>query len=111
MFYSFWHDQLENFNSIRKYIIKRGGFVQLKKYKMHHTEHDFFANETTILKRVLALEKNLNSKLLELHNCASNLKTNELKCRQVNKLFKSLPLKENDIDPHVIIVCYLKIKF
>lgn len=34
MFNTFWLNQLENTNTIRKYTLKRGGFVETREYKV-----------------------------------------------------------------------------
>ena len=36
MFQSFWHDQIENANTLRKYVLKRGGFVETRPYKVDY---------------------------------------------------------------------------
>lgn len=35
MFRSFWHEQIENANSLRKYVLKRGGLVETREYKVN----------------------------------------------------------------------------
>ena len=34
MFQKFWHDQLENTNTLRKYVLKRGGLGQAHFYSV-----------------------------------------------------------------------------
>ena len=93
MYKSFWKNQLENANTMRKYMILRGGIVETPSYKVCYfliltmviqnclvisvtifiqakITKDHFANVTSILHNFLELEKDLNKNLLELHKCA-----------------------------------------
>lgn len=108
MFDKFWHNQLENVNEIRKYTILRGGVTQVPSYRLKYDLDDHFANITTVVHKFLEAEKKLNSKLLELHRCASDNK-NEMTCRKSvtkGKNFKRALFTPVE-DPLVSLLCNL----
>jgi hypothetical protein len=72
LFENFWHTQLENVNGIRKYVTLRGGVNRVPSYRLKHSNHDQFANITTIIHKFIEAEEKSNIKLLELHKYAMN---------------------------------------
>lgn len=124
MFKSFWHNQFENANTVRKYAILRGGIINTPSFtvsykiiftkfnffnifylfKLKRTKVDHFTNVTSILHKFLEHEMDLNRQLLNLHKCAGNNQVDrgEEKCRGMNKrLYKGTLFTEIE-DPHVI---------
>lgn len=106
MFKSYWHNQLENVNKIREYIILRGGIVDTPFYRNDPIKiinsHNHFFNETTMIHRFLELSKKSNSWVLEVHNATTRIGY-ELECHRIyDRILYENPIDEIVHDRHVI---------
>lgn len=83
MFKNFWQTQISNVEKISDYIVLRGGNVETPSYRFYSTlnQHDYFTNESSIVRKFLNAEKRLNRYLLELHQATNNNMT-EIYCVQ-----------------------------
>ncbi|RNA34223.1 middle subunit-like [Brachionus plicatilis] len=101
MFKKFWQTQVNHVEKISDYIVHRGGSLETPSYRFYNTlnQFDYFANESSIVRKFLNAEKRLNRYLLELHQATSQNRTEIYCVQKYNERlrgFYELP-SENDV--------------